>query len=82
VHNGVRLEKPFLGIKYRIVGKEMLCRRGLAVEGRTVRTDTTYKLCSVPNRSLEPAAANPEPSASSQVHELVIRTVTLLEESG
>jgi hypothetical protein len=61
VHNGVRLEKPFLGIKYRIVGKEMLCRRGLAVEGRTVRTDTTYNLCSVPNRSLEPAAANPEP---------------------
>jgi len=30
-------------------------------DSRTVRTDTTYNLCSVPNRSLEPAAANPEP---------------------
>jgi hypothetical protein len=51
MHNSVRLEKPFLGIKYRIVGEEMLCPRGLAVEGRTVRTDTTYNLCSVANRS-------------------------------
>ncbi len=48
--------------------------------GRTVRTDTTDNLCSVPNRGA--CCRESRTSASSQVHELAILPVTLLEKSG